>query len=148
MPTDFPSTTELERLRAVIQGAVQGVGFRPFVYNLARRLGLAGSVRNTSTGLLVEVEGAGAAVDEFLQALVRDAPPPPRAEVMLVRPSPRHVWIAGYWHWQGNRYGWVRGHWMLPPRERCWSSFRASMSNETCRFYWSPTTCRCPPRRR
>jgi hypothetical protein len=56
----------------------------------------------------------GAPAEEIM---VREAPPPPRAEVMLVRPSPRHVWIGGYWHWQGNRYGWVRGHWMLPPRE-------------------------------
>ncbi len=44
-------------------------------------------------------------------------PPPPQQEVIIERPSPRHVWIAGYWHWQDNRYGWVRGHWMLPPRE-------------------------------
>lgn len=56
----------------------------------------------------------GAPAEEII---VREAPPPLRVDVMLARPSPRHVWIAGYWHWQGNGYGWVRGHWVLPPRE-------------------------------
>ena len=63
------------RVQARLRGIVQGVGFRPFVYNLARRLGLSGSVRNTSAGLIAEVEGEPATVDEFLEALVRDAPP-------------------------------------------------------------------------
>ncbi len=56
----------------------------------------------------------GAPAEEII---VREAPPPLRAEVVLARPSPYHVWIAGYWHWQGNGYGWVRGHWVRPPRE-------------------------------
>jgi hypothetical protein len=34
-----------------------------------------------------------------------------------MRPSSRHIWIAGYWHWAGNHYAWVRGHWVLPPHE-------------------------------
>jgi hypothetical protein len=51
------------------------------------------------------------------EIIVREPMPPPREEVVIVRPSARHVWVAGYWHWEGNRYGWVRGHWMLPPRE-------------------------------
>jgi len=54
---------------------VQGVGFRPFVFNLARRLGLAGGVRNTSAGLVAEVEGDPASLDAFLEALPREAPP-------------------------------------------------------------------------
>jgi len=46
------------RLEVRVEGIVQGVGFRPFVYALATRLGLAGSVRNDSHGAVVEVEGA------------------------------------------------------------------------------------------
>ena len=48
------------------------------------------------------------------------APPPPRAEVIVERerPSPRHVWISGYWVWRGGAHAWVGGHWELPPRER------------------------------
>jgi hydrogenase maturation protein HypF len=63
------------RVQARLRGIVQGVGFRPFVYNLARRLGLGGSVRNTSAGLIAEVEGDPAGVDRFLEALTHEAPP-------------------------------------------------------------------------
>ncbi|NUO96475.1 MAG: carbamoyltransferase HypF, partial [Nonomuraea sp.] len=57
-----------------VEGVVQGVGFRPFVYSLANRLGLAGRVRNDADGVFIEVEGALAGVEEFLTALERDAP--------------------------------------------------------------------------
>ena len=54
---------------------VQGVGFRPFVYTLARELGLAGLVGNTAAGVHVEVEGAPAGIAEFAARLTGDAPP-------------------------------------------------------------------------
>ncbi len=38
-------------------------------------------------------------------------------EHRVVRPSRRHVWIAGYHRWDGNAYVWVPGRWDLPPRE-------------------------------
>ncbi|MCB0260664.1 MAG: acylphosphatase, partial [Calditrichaeota bacterium] len=46
-----------KRLRVHIQGVVQGVGFRPFIYRLARELQLSGWVQNASRGVLIEVEG-------------------------------------------------------------------------------------------
>ncbi|MFH0810953.1 MAG: carbamoyltransferase HypF [Pseudomonadota bacterium] len=64
-----------QRVLTTIEGIVQGVGFRPFVYGLARRHGLAGYVANTSTGVEVEVEGAPEAVAEFLARLKTDVPP-------------------------------------------------------------------------
>ncbi|KUI42401.1 hydrogenase maturation protein HypF [Mycobacterium sp. IS-1590] len=63
------------RLRVRVRGVVQGVGFRPFVYTTAAGLGLTGSVRNDSTGALIDVEGDAADVDAFLIRL-RDHPPP------------------------------------------------------------------------
>lgn len=63
------------RLRICVQGVVQGVGFRPFVYACAAALGLAGSVRNDSSGAIVEVEGDPSAIDAFLHRLT-DRPPP------------------------------------------------------------------------
>ncbi|KUH66926.1 hydrogenase maturation protein HypF [Mycolicibacterium novocastrense] len=63
------------RLRVRVRGVVQGVGFRPFVYTTAAGLGLTGSVRNDSTGALIDVEGDAADVDSFLIRL-RDHPPP------------------------------------------------------------------------
>ncbi len=63
-----------------VEGIVQGVGFRPFVYSLATSLGLAGLVGNDVDGVFAEVEGDPAAVREFLDALERDAPPLARIE--------------------------------------------------------------------
>jgi hydrogenase maturation protein HypF len=58
-----------------VQGTVQGVGFRPFVYRIAHEEGLAGYVRNDEHGVLLEVQGAGSAVQRFLARLTADAPP-------------------------------------------------------------------------
>src|ERR1700761_5954760 len=63
-----------------VEGIVQGVGFRPFVYSLATRLGLSGLVGNDVDGVFAEAEGAPAAVAEFLRALEREAPPLARVE--------------------------------------------------------------------
>jgi hydrogenase maturation protein HypF len=64
-----------QRIQVRLRGIVQGVGFRPFVYNLALRLGLAGYVLNDSSGLIAEVEGPGAAIKAFLKALESEHPP-------------------------------------------------------------------------
>lgn len=53
-----------------IQGAVQGVGFRPFVYQLATKLGLTGWVNNSSEGVLIELEGDRTVLESFLLRLV------------------------------------------------------------------------------
>jgi hydrogenase maturation protein HypF len=63
-----------ERVRVV--GTVQGVGFRPFVYRLAGELGLSGWVLNDAHGVLLEVEGRGAAVEEFIARLDGAEAPP------------------------------------------------------------------------
>lgn len=64
-----------ERLRIALAGVVQGVGFRPFVYRLARETGIAGFVRNDGAGVLIEAEGTAPALTCFLDRLTRDAPP-------------------------------------------------------------------------
>jgi hydrogenase maturation protein HypF len=69
------STPPRRRVRARVQGTVQGVGFRPFVYRLASELALAGWVLNDERGVLVEAEGEPAAVRAFLERLDADAPP-------------------------------------------------------------------------
>jgi hydrogenase maturation protein HypF len=62
-------------LQIHITGIVQGVGFRPFVYNLARRLNLNGWVRNTSAGVDIEVDGEQDVLDVFVNALRDESPP-------------------------------------------------------------------------
>ncbi len=63
-----------ERLGFAVHGVVQGVGFRPFVWNLATRLQLSGSVCNTSGAVIIEVEGDRSALEMFAVALRQDAP--------------------------------------------------------------------------
>ena len=69
-----------------VEGIVQGVGFRPFVYSLATRLGLGGLVGNDAGGVFIEAEGDPAAVGEFLARLESDAPPLARIERVSTRP--------------------------------------------------------------
>jgi len=68
------------RLTLTIFGAVQGVGFRPFVYRLASALGLAGYVSNTGQGVYLEVEGPHDRLLEFRRALVENIPAPAAVE--------------------------------------------------------------------
>ena len=70
-----------ERLRITLRGAVQGVGFRPFVYRLATEMSLTGWVLNSSAGLVVEVEGALAELRRFEHRLEAERP---KASVVTV----------------------------------------------------------------
>jgi len=65
----------MNNVKVHITGVVQGVGFRPFVYNLATSLNLKGWVKNTSAGVDIEADGEQDALDSFLQKLRDDAPP-------------------------------------------------------------------------
>ena len=72
------------RRRVKIAGVVQGVGFRPYVYSLARELGLNGEVANGTGGVLVEIEGQGAQAEEFLRRLPLEIPPLAQVESIVV----------------------------------------------------------------
>jgi hydrogenase maturation protein HypF len=63
-----------QRLRIVIRGAVQGVGFRPFVYRLATEMGLAGWVNNSSQGVFIEAEGNSESLQRFLFRIQSEKP--------------------------------------------------------------------------
>jgi hydrogenase maturation protein HypF len=78
-------------LQVHITGIVQGVGFRPFVYNLATRLNLKGWVRNTSAGVDIEVDGEQDVLDAFVKALRDEAPPLSRIDELTAsfRPANR-----------------------------------------------------------
>lgn len=77
----------IETVRARVRGVVQGVGYRPFVYRLALRHGLAGWVLNDPEGVRLEATGDPEALDAFLLALSREAPAAARVEA--VEPGPR-----------------------------------------------------------
>jgi len=73
--------------RVVVRGAVQGTGFRPFVYRLARGLGLTGFIRNTPFGVLIHVEGGAAALEDFRRRLPAEAPPAAMLRSVEVEPA-------------------------------------------------------------
>lgn len=90
---DIISETSLCRLRLVVRGAVQGVGFRPFVYRLATQLDLHGWVLNASEGVVAEVEGSFVNVEQFRQRVEREHPPPfhhSECKCLLPRPGRLH----------------------------------------------------------
>ncbi len=63
----------MECLNISVKGKVQGVGFRPFVYNLARSLGVRGFIANTAEGVYITAEGGD--LSSFLERLRKDSPP-------------------------------------------------------------------------
>lgn len=73
-PTNAEVLESARRLKLVIRGAVQGVGFRPFIYRLAVELGLAGWVKNSSQGVFIEVEGDRRTLEEFLLRIEAEKP--------------------------------------------------------------------------
>jgi len=83
--------TEVNKIRGAsirVRGVVQGVGFRPFVYALARRLDLNGWVRNTSAGVEIEIDGSSRHLEEFVRDLRLLAPPLARIDQVQVEQRP------------------------------------------------------------
>ncbi len=78
--TSVASTVARRRIR--VAGLVQGVGFRPFVYRLAKNHNLTGWVRNTSQGVEIEAEGDLTSLKSFIKALASEAPPLARVETV------------------------------------------------------------------
>ncbi|MDQ3133302.1 MAG: Sua5/YciO/YrdC/YwlC family protein, partial [Acidobacteriota bacterium] len=66
--------SEITRVQILVRGMVQGVGFRPFVFSLARRRALKGQVHNNAIGVLIEVEGEGGAIEGFIEEITVNPP--------------------------------------------------------------------------
>src|SRR6516165_8993718 len=95
--------SDVTRVAMRVTGTVQGVGFRPFVYSLATRLGLSGFVGNDSEGVFAEIEGSPAAVEEFLAALERDAPPLARIDQVVCTNMQPYAWVG---RWGQDQQSW------------------------------------------
>ncbi|MCS6826653.1 MAG: acylphosphatase, partial [Caldilinea sp.] len=113
-----PSTEQPQgRLRVEIAGAVQGVGFRPFIYRLATGLHLTGWVLNDTQGVFIEVEGVEEQLRRFLERLPAEAPP----IAHITRLS--HVWLTpvGYERFEirHSEAGGVRTALILPDLATC-----------------------------
>ena len=74
-------------LKVWVRGIVQGVGFRPFIFNLAETLGLKGWVKNTSSGVEIEVTGSSEALERFVETVQQNPPPLARIDALRSQPT-------------------------------------------------------------
>jgi hydrogenase maturation protein HypF len=73
--SNLPINHKQCRVEILVQGTVQGVGFRPFIYNLATRLSISGSVTNTGAGVIIDAQGEEETLQIFTAAIESEAPP-------------------------------------------------------------------------
>jgi hydrogenase maturation protein HypF len=132
-------------LSITLRGAVQGVGFRPFVYRLATELDLTGWVSNSSFGVTIDAEGARHALDQFLLRL--DAEKPPRSFIQSLESS----WLDPVGHGEfaireSDASGATTAL-MLPDIATCPDCLREVLDPTNRRFRYPFTNCtNCGPR--
>ncbi len=134
-----------KRREISVRGIVQGVGFRPFVYSLARRHRLAGLVRNDAVGVHIEVEGAPEELELFLRGIKEEAPL--LAVVEAVSWRPLTVREDGEFRIEESREG-VRRRALISPDVATCADCLTELFDHTNRRYRYPfTNCtNCGPR--
>ncbi len=141
-PVAIPSNS----LKISVHGIVQGVGFRPFVYRLAHRYGLAGTVVNNGEGVCIHARGSIAALEAFVAALQSDAPPVARIsrlEVLAAEPAPADNSFRILPSQQGARPSTQ----IAPDIALCADCLREILDPDNRRFRYSFTNCtNCGPR--
>ena len=138
-------TGGVRRLRVMIRGVVQGVGFRPFVYRLATGAGLGGWVVNSAQGVFLEVEGPSAALDGFLTRLRTDAPP--RASIQSLEWSLLEPAGLGAFEIRESDGSGPRTTLVMPDVAVCANCLREMFDPEDRRYLYPFTNCtNCGPR--
>ena len=90
--------------------------------------------------LIAGIAGSAFSVSSAqIRVHVRVGPPAPRYERIPRRPGPGYSWRAGYWSWNGYRWGWIAGAWIAGHAAGCWVP--AHYSHRT--GYWVPGHWRC-----
>ncbi|MFQ4138186.1 carbamoyltransferase HypF [Nodosilinea sp. PGN35] len=134
-----------QRMALTVQGTVQGVGFRPFVYQLAIALGLTGGVRNTPQGVMIDVEGCEDALQQFARLLQRELPPPAAIAALTQQTLP----LQGFDHfeiWLSERAGAAAAH-ILPDLAPCPACLQDVLDPHNRRYRYPFTSCtHCGPR--
>lgn len=141
----FVSANPATRLKIAIRGAVQGVGFRPFIFRLATGLGLTGWVNNSPQGVFLEVEGPRPALEQFLARL--DAEKPPRSFIQSLEPT----WLdpVGFKEFaiRPSETGGDKTALVLPDIATCPDCLREIFDPRDRRYHYPFTNCtNCGPR--
>jgi len=138
-------TKTIKLVRVEVCGVVQGVGFRPFVYQLATKYNLNGWVCNTSEDVKIEVEGEAEAVEQFLLALREQAPPRANIEDITTTHHPP----ANYEKFEIRHSIAEEGKYQLisPDIATCHDCLRETLSPDDRRYRYPFTNCtNCGPR--
>jgi len=134
-----------ERLKIIARGAVQGVGFRPFVYRLATELELNGWVSNSTQGVFIEVEGGRDSLRKFLLRLEKDKPP--RAVVQSLESSFLDAIGHGGFEIRESENRGDKTALILPDIGMCADCLRDILDPTNRRFRYPFTNCtNCGPR--
>jgi hydrogenase maturation protein HypF len=135
----------MQRLTIHITGIVQGVGFRPFVYNLARRYQLSGWVLNNSMGVVIEIEGSYHETALFVHDIKALAPPLAVIDEMQVttcKPIGEKEFIIKYSTGEAEKTAWIS-----PDVGTCRDCLRELRDPLNRRYGYSFTNCtNCGPR--
>ncbi len=138
-------TSVIELVRISVRGIVQGVGFRPFIYQLASRHNLKGWVSNTSEDVKIEIEGEAESIRQFLMELKEQAPP--RASIENITTS--HHIPVNYDKFEIRHSIGEEGKYQLisPDIATCQDCIREILSPDDRRYRYPFTNCtNCGPR--
>jgi hydrogenase maturation protein HypF len=134
-----------ERRRLLIQGAVQGVGFRPFIYCLAAEMDIRGWVSNSAQGVLIEAEAPSVQLDSFLAQIEAQKPPHSIIQHILVETIPA-TGEATFEIRESNTEG-NRSTIILPDLGTCPDCLREIFDPANRRYHYPFTNCtHCGPR--
>jgi hydrogenase maturation protein HypF len=139
-----PNSTN-QRRRITVQGIVQGVGFRPFVYGLAQRRSLAGFVLNDSAGVTIEIEGLVQALDDFQRALREELPPLARIDTIAtecVSPCHESTFVIAHSQTNAERHALIS-----PDTATCHDCLQECFDRDDRRYHYPFINCtNCGPR--
>ena len=143
--TSRAKAADMRRLRLSLYGAVQGVGFRPFVYRLAVEMGLKGWVLNGPGGVVIEAEGPRELLTIFARRLKEERPPAAviaAAEETWLEPSGDKAFEI-----RKSAAGQAKAAWLLPDLASCGECLEEIHSPGERRRGYAFTNCtRCGPR--
>lgn len=136
--------SNLRRLKIMIRGAVQGVGFRPFIYRLAIDLNLKGWVNNSASGVFIDVEGNQENLDTFLKRIPQEKPP--RSQIQALETT----WLTPVNYQKFEIRHSISGEKtaiILPDLATCSDCLQDIFDPNNRRYYYPFTNCtNCGPR--
>jgi len=135
-----------QRRRLTVQGTVQGVGFRPLVYQLATTLNLMGGVKNTPQGVVIDIEGKPALLELFLQQLQRELPPHAAIQSLMQEVLPTRG-LSQFQIWPSESNGKAMAIQILPDLATCPICLGEVLDMRDRRYQYPFTNCtHCGPR--